>query len=42
MNPSFLNYLKMKEDKFMAKPYRIPDYRKMYPEASEEVLDSNF
>lgn len=22
----------------MAKPYRIPDYRKMYPEASEEVI----
>ena len=22
----------------MAKPYRIPDFRKMYPEASEEVI----
>lgn len=22
----------------MAKPYRIPDYRKLYPEASEEVI----
>ena len=22
----------------MAKPYKIPDFRKMYPEASEEVI----
>lgn len=22
----------------MAKPYRIPDFRKMYPEASEEII----
>ena len=22
----------------MAKPYRIPDFRKLYPEASEEVI----
>ena len=22
----------------MAKPYRIPDFKKMYPEASEEVI----
>ena len=29
---------KIKEDKPMAKPYRIPDFRKMYPEASEEVI----
>ena len=29
----------MKEDKPMAKPYRIPDYRKLYPEAGEEVIE---
>jgi RNA polymerase sigma factor (sigma-70 family) len=28
----------MKEDKPMAKAYRIPDYKKMYPEAGEEVI----
>ena len=22
----------------MAKPYKIPDFRKLYPEASEEVI----
>ena len=22
----------------MAKPYRMPDFRKLYPEASEEVI----
>lgn len=22
----------------MAKPYKIPDFKKMYPEASEEVI----
>ena len=29
---------KTKEDRNMAKPYKIPDFRKMYPEASEEVI----
>ena len=28
----------MKEDKPMAKAYRIPDYRKMYPDAGGEVI----
>jgi len=28
----------MKEDKPMAKPYKIPDFRKMYPEVSEEII----
>jgi hypothetical protein len=27
------------EDKPMAKPGRLPDFRKMYPEASEEVIE---
>jgi len=26
------------EDKPMAKPFRIPDYRKMYPDANEDVI----
>ena len=34
----FQTQTKMKEDKPMAKPYRIPDFRKLYPEASEEVI----
>ena len=37
--PSFSNeFLKIKEDKYMAKPYKIPDFRKIYPNASEEVI----
>jgi len=36
--PSFSPTTKIKEDKSMAKPYRIPDFRKLYPEASEEVI----
>lgn len=36
--PPFPGNPEKKEDKPMAKPYRIPDYRKMYPEASEEVI----
>lgn len=35
--PSFSNEFE-KEDKPMAKPYKIPDFRKLYPEASEEVI----
>ena len=27
------------KDKPMAKPGRLPDFRKMYPEASEEVIE---
>lgn len=34
----FRQSTKIKEDKPMAKPYRIPDFRKLYPEASEEVI----
>lgn len=30
--------LKMKEDKLASKAYRIPDYKKLYPDASEEVI----
>lgn len=35
--PSFSHEFE-KEDKPMAKPYKIPDFRKLYPEASEEVI----
>lgn len=29
---------RIKEDKLMAKPYRTPDFKKIYPEAREEVI----
>lgn len=32
------NQKENKGGKPMAKPYRIPDFRKLYPEASEEVI----
>ena len=35
--PSFSHEFE-KEDKPMAKPYKIPDFRKLYPKASEEVI----
>ena len=34
----FSNFKKM-EDKPMARPGRLPDFRKMYPEASDEVIE---
>lgn len=34
----FRKSTKIKEDKPMAKPYKIPDFRKLYPKASEEVI----
>ena len=34
----FRQSTKIKEDKPMAKPYKIPDFKKLYPEASEEVI----